>query len=1356
MNTIGREDRSVRFMFLLISGLLCVALGAGAGELPGRVVDEPGGSGWENDIVDFLRHKEYSVSWQQSDAVPGVEAGYMAPNRAQGLRFVFQEDGLRVTSRVSPTWVFGLRINKASADGRSPAAGSEVLVVDGNQVSFSGSGIRQTMTNRPTGLELAVHVFDPPAEGGGLPLSLGLSGDVGFRIVRPDMVEVRHANEAIVRIGWLTAVDALDNQLPVVFGRRQSGAIAVEIDAERAVFPVRFGAAVKSISNSEDFYSWTGLNGHYFGYSAATAGDVNKDGYSDVVVGVPGYDQGAGLNSGVVHVCYGSASGPGSPMVDCSYLEGPAAHSGFGSSVATAGDVNGDGYSDIIVGAPEFDVSGSNSNEGGVWVFHGSAAGIVLSAAWSSAGDQVDAFRGSCVATAGDVNGDGYSDIVFSEPNFDSNFDDDVGRVFVFRGSPTGVSSATFVPTGSNEGDYFGQSVSTAGDVNGDGYADLLVAAPWADFGGFMDSGEVRVYYGSASGLDYGSYTTLSQTVSYLRLGLQVSTAGDVNGDGYADAIIGSAGSVMDEGAAFLYRGSASGINTNYLWSAEGTSGGEAFGMDVATAGDVNGDGYSDVMLGATGAGTGACGYAFVWVGSSVGLGPNGTSSNAYWSREGFVSVGASFGSVVATAGDVNGDGYSDILVTDPAYDPNHVGYLAGFYGGPDNLAEDPAWTRDSGQASAQLGVSVATAGDVNGDGFADFIVGAEWFDYTFTDEGAAFAWHGGANSPGWSDPDWSAYGGRDDARFGHSVSTAGDVNGDGYSDVIIGAPGWSNPTADEGGVFVFTGGSSGLAGTSTATAAWKAEIDDFIALFGWSVGTGGDVNGDGFADVVVGAPGAGPSDEGKAFVWHGSAAGLGPNGTGNNADWDWIGSTAYGSFGQSVGTAGDVNRDGFADLVAGGDEIAVVWHGSSTGLDPSTPAWSYASSGFDDNDLGWSVGTAGDTNGDGYSEIVVGAPKMDASSFSADNGAVLVFCGSASGLGGSACFTDLGESDGFGLGYSVATAGDLNGDGLSDVVAGSRYYTNGQPWEGAVRVYYGGIFGLSGWGWHFENNEPYSYLGSSVGSAGDVNGDGFADLLLGAPGFEATYGGEGRVYLFYGNDEHGGGAGGRDRVTQHLSPGGQPIAPLGVSNSETGIRLYYRLPTPSTGRGNLRFQTELKGFDWAFDGQNLSTTWAFDSGVAGYASFTDITWLLAGFRYHWRTRVLHSPVTNPFDPPHGPWFHMACFGENEAHVRSAGGGAPQPEHIFSDGFESGASGIGPHTRDREPVATRVQPAGFAARCGCQRPGPGPLRARWRTRRWCNRTRWCSRRAKNSAVSLTVLRPRQQRAWRLLHPRPRR
>src|SRR6185436_20138077 len=110
-------------------------------------------------------------------------------------------------------------------------------------------------------------------------------------------------------------------------------------------------------------------------------------------------------------------------------------------------------------------------------------------------------------------------------------------------------------------------------------------------------------------------------------------------------------------------------------------------------------------------------------------------------------------------------------------------------------------------------------------------------------------------------------------ASFGISVATAGDVNGDGYSDVIVGAYGYDNGQTDEGRAFVYDGSAAGLATSAT----WTAESDQAGASFGVSVATAGDVNGDGYADVVIGAYGYdnGQSNEGRAFVYHGSAAGL-------------------------------------------------------------------------------------------------------------------------------------------------------------------------------------------------------------------------------------------------------------------------------------------------------------------------------------------------------------------------------------------------------------------------------------------------------------------------------------------------
>ena len=144
----------------------------------------------------------------------------------------------------------------------------------------------------------------------------------------------------------------------------------------------------------------------------------------------------------------------------------------------------------------------------------------------------------------------------------------------------------------------------------------------------------------------------------------------------------------------------------------------------------------------------------------------------------------------------------------------------------------------------------MGTAGDVNGDGYADVIVGADSYDNGQGNEGAAWVYLGSAAGLS-ATAAWMAEGNQASAWFGHSVGTAGDVNGDGYADVIVGARWYSNGQASEGAAFVYLGSAAGLG----AAAAWTGEGNQEGAYFGHSVGTAGDVNGDGYADVIVGAP---------------------------------------------------------------------------------------------------------------------------------------------------------------------------------------------------------------------------------------------------------------------------------------------------------------------------------------------------------------------------------------------------------------------------------------------------------------------------------------------------------------------
>src|SRR4029434_9610682 len=145
------------------------------------------------------------------------------------------------------------------------------------------------------------------------------------------------------------------------------------------------------------------------------------------------------------------------------------------------------------------------------------------------------------------------------------------------------------------------------------------------------------------------------------------------------------------------------------------------------------------------------------------------------------------------------------------------------------------------------LGASVGTAGDVNGDGYDDVIVGANGYDNGQTNEGRAYVYLGSAAGLS-TTPAWTAESDQAGAELGISVATAGDVNGDGFSDVMVGASAYDNGQLDEGRAYAYLGSAAGL---STA-AAWTAESDQVSANFGLTVATAGDVNGDGFSDVIV------------------------------------------------------------------------------------------------------------------------------------------------------------------------------------------------------------------------------------------------------------------------------------------------------------------------------------------------------------------------------------------------------------------------------------------------------------------------------------------------------------------------
>jgi len=400
--------------------------------------------------------------------------------------------------------------------------------------------------------------------------------------------------------------------------------------------------------------------GDTFGGAVAAAGDLNGDGFGDVVGGGYQCDAG-GLDAGRAYVYYGGRAVDAKPDL---YLTGEAAGDLFGVSVASAGDVNRDGFPDLIVGAHENDAFGANS--GRAYIYFGgpgvdSKPDVVLSG--EAAGD---AF-GYSVASAGDVNGDGCADVVVGAYE-NSARAGGAGRAYLFFGGVQMDNPPDLVFTGEAAGDYFGISVASAGDLNGDKYGDVIVGAYQNDIGG-RDAGRAYVFFGGPRADDRPDLT-LTGVAAGDAFGFSVAPAGDVNKDGTADVIVGAyhndAGGA-DAGRAYVFFG---GVRPDARPDLilTGDAAGDAFGFAVAGGGDLNGDGFSDVVVGGYGsdAGGSAAGRAYVYFG--------GTPPDAV---PDFTVTGEAtldnLGYAVSGGSDLDGDGFGDVAVAAPFGDAGRV-----------------------------------------------------------------------------------------------------------------------------------------------------------------------------------------------------------------------------------------------------------------------------------------------------------------------------------------------------------------------------------------------------------------------------------------------------------------------------------------------------------------------------------------------------------------------------------------------------------------------------------------------------------------------------------------------------------
>lgn len=797
--------------------------------------------------------------------------------------------------------------------------------------------------------------------------------------------------EKLTSPGWVFS-DMVDHAGPAgdVDGNGYSDFVAVRRNNNNFTFMLFTGRQNGPANTPSWSQSFTGSS---FEVQVSTAGDVNGDGFSDVMLSQPYASNGQNFE-GMVSVWLGSASGLANGNADWTF-ECNQADARCGLGLSPLGDINGDGFGDVMIGAPNWDQT--QTDEGAVFIFYGSATGLSLVPDQILYGSQFspgpDIRLGGQMGFIGDSNGDGYPESWIGGQLFSYNAQGAVLRIL--SGSNSGIN--LIEPLASDVLLKSGFCFGGMGDIDGDDKAEFGYS-----FKNQAD-GQYYLYVTDVNASFQINHHILDVGTGYCS-SRSLEQAGDVDGDGRSEFL-----SFNDSDLLSVNR------NTNKLFNLRTVDFSAYLANLYVGVGDVNGDGFADV-LGDFNDGVNAGLALFYGYADTVEPEHNQVSLDEQMLVDNLPGY-QSLGSAVAGWGvpgpeynqgvntglfavglpKFNGNAGSDsggVLVCEygQEYDINHFSaefspvecLNPAFYGGD--------------QAGDQLGSDLAGVGDVNGDGYPDFVMSAPYAsngsDYA---AGAAYLVYGQASGM-LGAKERIAFGAAT-SRYGYSVSGAGDINGDGYSDVIIGAPFWPEQASfARGAALIYLGSSNGL-----ITTPHRILRTTYDGLFGWSVAGVNDVNRDGFDDVVVGVPNydGGALDSGLALLYLGSEQGL--------ADVQDVvfsaGGTAYGKFGSEVDAGGDINGDGWADIVVAspGANTVYVFYGVNGGVNQQ-PSNTLSGAALGNGDFGSALAGGFDFNGDGFSDLAVGAPRANNEDSNGDTilnglGRLMIFAGSGSGL---------------------------------------------------------------------------------------------------------------------------------------------------------------------------------------------------------------------------------------------------------------------------------------------------------------------------------------------------------------------